>query len=86
MRIFVYKVIFLCFSIFALYQATVGMTIKNIQKKIFSVYDEENLNLIKNKLRKEINKGLEKDRIINKPDAELINRFLKKIIYEINNP
>lgn len=86
MRIFIYKVIFLSFSIFALYHATVGVTIKNIQKKIFSVYDEENANLVKNKLRKEIKKGLNKDRIISKSDAELINKFLKKIIYEINNP
>lgn len=86
MRIFIYKVIFLSFSIFALYQATVGVTIKNIQKKIFSVYDEENANLVKNKIRKEIKKSLEKDRIISKSDAELINKFLKKIIYEINNP
>lgn len=85
MRIFVYKVIFLSFSIFAVYQATIGLTIKNIQKKFFSLYDEENIIVIKDKIRKEIKKGLEKDRIINQSDAELINKFIKKIIYEINN-
>ena len=38
----------------------------------------------KGKIREEMRKGIEKDKILNEEDAELIQKFIKKLLKEIN--
>ena len=42
---------------------------------IFSLNEKENVELIKEKIRKEINRGLEKENMINDEDKKLQSRF-----------
>ena len=53
-------------------------TLLNINKK-------ENIETLKNKIRIEIEKGIEKEKILNDEDAELLYKFYSKIKEEINN-
>tara|TARA_B100000575_G_C23114346_1_gene644035 strand:+ start:588 stop:842 length:255 start_codon:yes stop_codon:yes gene_type:complete len=84
MRLFIYKTLVVILSLFFLYQFTVGYSIHKIQNKLYSVYDEDTAKKIKSKLRDEIKKGINKDRILSKEDALLLKQFFQKINDEIN--
>tara|TARA_B100001248_G_C27265325_1_gene400417 strand:+ start:211 stop:474 length:264 start_codon:yes stop_codon:yes gene_type:complete len=83
MRIYIYKVIIFVVAIFFLYQLTVGYTIHNFQKKIFSSFDKETSGKIKDKIRHELESSLKKDNILKKEDAILLKSFLDKISSEL---
>ena len=53
-------------------------TLLNINKK-------ENIETLKNKIRIELEKGIEKEKILNDEDAELLYKFYSKIKKEVNN-
>jgi|TARA_B100000929_G_C15484463_1_gene412354 hypothetical protein len=53
--------------------------------KILMLKDKKNIEEFKDKLRVEIEKGMEKEKILNDDDAELIYKFYNKIKKEINN-
>ncbi len=52
---------------------------------IFSLNKKENIEEVKNKIRKEVKKGLEKDKILNDEDAILLKKFYIKIKKELND-
>ncbi len=85
MKLFAYKSLFISLLIFILYQATIGYTTRNIETKIYNTISKEKTKLVKDKLRSEIRAGLEKDQILSKDDAKLINNFLEKITLEIKD-
>lgn len=85
MRIFVYKVLIMFVAIFFLYHFTLGYTVYKFQNKLYSTLDKKTLDEIKDKIRVELNKSISKDRIINKDDALLLNKFLDKIKTDLNN-
>ena len=80
MKIFLYKTLIIFLALFFFYKMTVSATVKTIKSKLNS---EENIEILKNKVRKEIVSSLKKDKILNKNDAELINQFIKKIQEEL---
>jgi len=83
MRIYIYKVIIFVVAVFFLYQLTIGYTVHSFQKKIFSSFDKNTSEKIKDKIRQEIKNSLQKDRIISKNDAILLKNFIDKISLEI---
>ena len=78
MKLFVYKTIFIILCLFLLFEFTVSRKISQIENKIQDLSSEENKKIIKQKIRKELNSSLKKDKILNKEDAILINKFLEK--------
>ena len=60
------------------FEFTVSRKISQIENKIQDLSSEENKKIIKQKIRKELNSSLKKDKILNKEDAILINKFLEK--------
>ena len=52
---------------------------------ILSLNEKENIEKIKDKIRLEINKGLEKDEILNNKDKMLLIKFYNKIKKEFRN-
>ena len=52
---------------------------------IFSLNKKENIEEVKNKIRKEVKKGLEKDKILDDEDAILLKKFYIKIKKELND-
>ncbi len=85
MRIFVYKLLVSLLAIFFLYHLTIGYSIYKFQNKFYSSFDKETAVMFKNKIRDEIKSSLQKDRILKKEDALLLNRLFKKISFEIKN-
>ena len=86
MRIFIYKIIISFLAIFFLYHSTIGYTIYKFQNKIYSSLNKKLVEDIKSKIRVEIENSLKKDKILERDDAILLNKILKKLTSEINNP
>ncbi len=86
MRIFIYKLIISFLAIFFLYHSTIGYTIYKFQNKIYSSLNKKLVEDIKSKIRVEIENSLKKDKILERDDAILLNKILKKLSSEINNP
>ena len=86
MRIFIYKIIISFLAIFFLYHSTIGYTIYKFQNKIYSSLNKKLVEDIKSKIRLEIENSLKKDKILERDDAILLNKILKKLSSEINNP
>ena len=84
MKIFLIKSMVIFFGIFILFQLTIGTVIKNFQKEVESQLSEEKIILMKDKAREEMKKGIEKDTILNPDDAQLLGKFLNKLLKEIN--
>ena len=85
MKIFVYKTLFICLVFFLLFQFTIGAQIKKIEYQLNVLKSQENVSSIKDKIREELNNAIAKDQYINKEDAILINKFIKKIREDLNN-
>ena len=85
MKFFVYKTLIVITSIFFLYHATVGYQIKNIEIKILNYFDKDKVIYLRKKLREEISNGINKDRILSPEDAQIINKFIKKLTLELTD-
>tara|TARA_Y100000816_G_scaffold285580_1_gene265413 strand:- start:68 stop:373 length:306 start_codon:yes stop_codon:yes gene_type:complete len=57
----------------------------DIINKISSLDSKESMEEIKNKIRKELRSGLDKEKILDDEDAELINKFYLKIKKELKS-
>ena len=79
MKKFFYKTFTIFFLLFILYKITIYSTYKKIKSELDFFYSKENVEYIKNKIKNEITKSLSKEKIINKDDAILLNKFINKI-------
>jgi hypothetical protein len=84
MKIFVYKTIFLLLALFVFYKITIGALIIDFEKKLFTLAGKENIELQKNKLRNQVKILIDKDKILDESDAELLSKLIEKIQKEIN--
>ena len=84
MKIFVYKTIFLFLALFIFYKITIGALIIDFEKKLFTLAGKENIELQKNKLRNQVKILIDKDKILDESDAELLSKLIEKIQKEIN--
>ena len=79
---FFIKLIAITFAIIAVINITYNLIfaekLENINK-LLSLSDKENIELVKNKIRLEIEKGLRKDRIMNEEDKMLFYKLYLKI-------
>ena len=85
MRIFVYKTLFIFVCIFIIFQLTVGAQIKKMKYELEKFKSQENIALMKNKLRIEMQNAINKDNYLSREDANLINEFINKIKKELSN-
>ena len=83
MKIFAYKVIFILVGLFLLFNFTIGYQIRKIENKIANLSSEKQIIIIKEKIKKEIQSGLEKDKILKEEERILISNFIKKIVKEL---
>ena len=87
MKTFFYKVATITFSIIIIINVTYNLIfadkLENINK-LLQLNDKENIEEVKNKIRLEIKKGLEKDKIMSEEDKILFYKFYKKIKKEFS--
>tara|TARA_B100001029_G_C14763711_1_gene287374 strand:- start:234 stop:491 length:258 start_codon:yes stop_codon:yes gene_type:complete len=84
MKNFFYKTLFLALVFFILFKITFGSLINKVDSEIRNLNSKENVELVKEKLREEMRKAIEKEDYINDDDAELIKKFFLKIKSETN--
>lgn len=70
--------------IYILFEITIGYQVRKIEKRIDYLVSKEQFNLFKNKLNKEIDELLKKDRILDPKDAKKIKLLLDKLKSELN--
>lgn len=85
MRIFVYKTIFVLLGIYLLYQFTIGRKIEYYEHQVKDLTTDQGREVIRDKIREEMRKANNKDKILNEEDKELIKKFITKIQNELNN-
>ena len=85
MKIFVYKALFIFVCIFLLFQLTIGVKIKQFERELDNFKSKENIENIKNKVRKELRSAVEKENYLSDDDAKLINEFINKLKQELSN-
>ena len=85
---FFIKLIAITFSIIVIINVTYNLIFAEkleTLEKILSINDKENIDQIKDKVRKEIKKGLLKDKILNDDDRILLKQFYLKIQNEFKD-
>ena len=83
MRLFVYKTLFVFFYLFLLFNLTIGYQIRKIENSIQNLSSKEKIESVKEKIRKEMKNGIDKDNIFSNEDRILIKKFLNKITEEL---
>ena len=87
LKIFFIKLISITFSIIIIINATYNLIladkIENLNK-LLQLNKKENIDSLKNKIRSEIQSGLEKDNLLSEQDKILIYKFYRKIKKEFD--
>ena len=84
MRQFIYKMVIAVLAIILVFEFTIGKKISQFGGKVDAISSKEGRKETINKLRKEIQKAVKKERYLSKEDAKLINEFISKIQKELN--
>ena len=83
MKIFFYKTILVAIVFFIAFKLTIGSLINQTEGKIKDLTSKQSVEMIKMKIRKEMQNAIDKEDYLNDNDAILINNFLKKIRSEL---
>ena len=84
MRKFLIRTIIVIVAVFFLYQFTIGSEISNLKNTLASFSDPAKREMIKEKLKDEMRKGIQKERYFDEEESVLISQFLKKIFKELD--
>ena len=87
LKIFFIKLISITFSIIIIINATYNLILADKLEnfnKILQLNKKENIESVKNKIRSEIQSGLEKDNLLSEQDKILIYKFYRKIKKEFD--
>ena len=85
MKTFVYKTLFIFVCIFLLFQLTIGVKLKQLNKELAELKSKKNIEIIKDKLRDELRNAISKENYLSPDDAKLINEFINKLKKELSN-
>jgi len=85
MKTFVYKALFIFVGIFILFQVTMGVKLKQLNKELAELKSKKNIEIIKDKLRDELRNAISKENYLDPEDAKLINEFINKLKKELSN-
>ena len=85
MKTFVYKTLFIFVGIFLLFQLTIGIKLKQLNKELAELKSKKNIEIIKDKLRDELRNAISKENYLSPGDAKLINEFINKLKKELSN-
>ena len=85
MRGFIYKAVIIAFIFIIGFEFTIGKRIDPIVENLNKFTDEQGRKELINKLRKEMNKGLEKEFMLREDDRILVYNFFNKLMSEIKS-
>ena len=84
MKIFIYKTMFVFICLFLLYKFTIDAKISEYEKKFELLQSDYGREILREKIRKEVKKSLEKDTILNPEDNALLKKLIIKLKNELN--
>ena len=83
MKIFLVKSIIVFFGIFFLFHVTIGSQLESFKDSLDTFSSKEKRDVLKEKIKDEMRKGIEKENYFNEDETVLISKFLKKIFKEL---
>ena len=83
MKIFLVKSIIVFFGIFFLFQVTIGSQLESFKDSLNTFSSKEKRDVLKEKIKDEMKKGIEKENYFEENERVLISKFLKKIFKEL---
>ena len=83
MKIFLVKSIIVFFGIFFLFQVTIGSQLESFKDSLDTFSSKEKRDVLKEKIKNEMKKGIEKENYFKEDEKVLISKFLKKIFKEL---
>ena len=83
MKIFIYKTFTIFAFIILTFYLTFGFIKREIKREFMNFSSKENLTLIKNKIKTDLENGLKKENILYKEDAVLIKKYFIKLKKEL---
>ena len=85
MKIFIYKTLIVIFSVYLLFQFTVGLKIGEYEKKLESlIYNKQTREKIIEKVKEEIKIANQKESLLTSEERELLSNFINKIQKELS--
>ena len=85
MKIFIYKTLIVIFSVYLLFQFTVGLKIGEYEKKLENlIYNKQTREKIIEKVKEEIKTANQKENLFTYEERELLSNFIIKIKKELN--
>lgn len=84
MKIFIYKTFTIFAFIVLTFYLTFGFIKREIKREFMNFSSKENLTLIKNKIKTDLENGLKKENLLYKEDAVLIKKYFIKLKKELN--
>ena len=85
MREFIYKAIIIAVLFGIFFEFTIGKRIDPLVKSLNTLSDKQGRKNLKNKIRKEMRKGLEKEYLLKEDDRILLYKFINKLKSEISS-
>ncbi len=83
MKIYIYKLLIALFFFYVLFELTIGSRIDYFTNKINVFSDQQSRYEIKEKIKSEIRKGINKENLFSEEEKILISDFIKKINEEL---
>ena len=84
MKIFIYKTLIVIFSIYLLFQFTVGLKLREYENKLENLlYNKLAREKIIEKIKGEIESANQKENIFTNEESELLSNFINKIQKEL---
>ena len=84
MKIFIYKTLIVIFSIYLLFQFTVGLKLREYENKLENLlYNKQAREQIIEKIKDEIESANQKENIFTEEENELLSNFINKIRKEL---
>ena len=85
MKIFIYKTLIVIFSVYLLFQFTVGLKIGEYEKKLENlIYNKQTREKIIEKVKEEIKTANQKENLFTSEERELLSNFINKIQKELS--
>lgn len=85
MKIFFYKSLLIFFLFLIGFHFSFNFAVKSVKRGLENVVSKEQIEILKSKIKDEMNSALDKNEIIKEDEAKLINKFINQIITDLNN-
>tara|TARA_B100000029_G_scaffold249661_2_gene246589 strand:- start:2400 stop:2669 length:270 start_codon:yes stop_codon:yes gene_type:complete len=84
MKIFIYKLLISIIAIYALFEITIGARLDHFTDITNSIKNVDQRTLMKEKIKNEMKKAIEKENYFTEEERYLISNFIKKIQNELS--